>query len=110
MEVSDGNGDSVMNLLRWFPCLPALFAIALATPLCLAGESPIEKSGPSIESLAGREWRIRPPAEDQSQTWPHRALTRRVHPYIVFTDGTITGSPGCGTLIGTYHVQTTALQ
>ena len=92
-----------MKLRMWLRCLLLLFVSALATPICQAAETPSEKSGLSIESVVGREWRIQPPAEDYSQTWPHRRFVRRVQPYIGLVDGAIKGSSGCGTLTGAYH-------
>lgn len=74
-----------------------------AVSLCSALQSPDREGSPSISTLDGREWLISPPAEDQSQTWPHHTLTRRRHPYIALLGETITGSSGCGTLAGKLH-------
>ena len=58
--------------------------------------------GPSISLLEGRDWRIVRLEEDHIPNWPHRGLVRRDKPYIALHDGTINGSPGCGTIAGTY--------
>lgn len=71
--------------------------------LCLASKAPSGKGGPSVTIIEGREWRISHPIEDESQTWPHHDLARRTRPYIAFDAETIKGSPGCGTLAGTFH-------
>ena len=92
------------------PCLHPHLLLALGVitlfvgPPCLAVSGPSNAgTSPSVAILEGHEWRISPPAEDESQTWPHRGLVRRIQPYISFHGGDIDGSSGCGTLAGKYQ-------
>jgi heat shock protein HslJ len=83
-------------------CLSIAFAAtavrAQAPALVHAG-----RNGPLPADIESREWRISPPAEDQSQTWPHHGLVQRPEPYMTFENGKIGGSPGCGVFSGTYR-------
>lgn len=78
-------------------------ASLLSCPSNSVSQSPVIQGNTSVALLEGREWRISPPAEDQSQTWPHRSLERRPQPYIVLAGETIKGATGCGMLTGTFH-------
>ena len=92
------------------PCLHPHLLLALGVitlfvgPPCLAvSGSSNAGTSPSVAILEGHEWRISPPAEDESQTWPHRGLVRRIQPYISYHGGDIDGSSGCGTHAGKYQ-------
>jgi len=94
----------------WICVLLSSFSICFAVTFAASAVSAQAHSldnaglnGPLPADIESREWRISPPAEDQSQTWPHHGLAQRPEPYMTFENGTIWGSPGCGVFSGTYR-------
>lgn len=86
--------------------VPICLAVAIAATVVRAQAPALvhaRRNGPLPADIESREWRISPPAEDPSQTWPHHGLVQRPEPYLTFENGAIGGSPGCGVFSGTYR-------